>query len=1825
MKWDQMKYIFDETLPDIVGFSEHNRVISRMSRQNRPQEVIGKWQQRTVCRFSWLRNKINTTTYEMGGTGLVTMGKGSTHTIGSGEDAQGLGRWNWVTLQGKHDKITTIISIYRPGKNQITLEKQQAHTSEKRPSVAKSVGPQELWDKELISMIKTFQEKEHEIIVAGDWNDDLNNEDGTVQGMMRSIGMKEILISRYGKGPETYHTGTKTIDGIFATPGISIQQGGYTSHEESPSDHRWLWVDIAESTLLQRNRDDHAPPVERRATSKIPSVRNKFNELLEEQVHKHDLHTKIRDLYTEGEDKGTLTKKQEKIYDLIEERMKRAVKYADKHCRKVRRGKIPFSATAQEIMRKLRILKLVELRDRLRGSQNRPHTRKLERLARKYEYTGTLTFENSDSIRQALKNAKNEYNEFKPRAHELRENHLYIIAQEKAEEDTKGRTTDWHFAKLKGEEKIKSHFKHIRKYEGKSNRVGVEKVDIVQEDGSMNTVFNKEEVAGHIRIANIEKRQQARHTPLRSEPLLSLLGEQMEYDKWEEILNGTISLPVEGIEEGTRLWYEYVTTKPTKQFDFKWTTAEYCESWNKMDETKSSIPGIHAAHMKCLQPSSDAAEILSKLALLPLLTGYAPQSWMRGIDSMIPKKTVGECRPDKLRLILLFDARFNHNNKLIGKKMMEFAEEQGILAKEQFGSRKHKSAIEHAINKRLTLDISRQNKSTCIYIANDAKSCYDRILLMVAYLAMRDAGAPLNVALSSIKTLVNMRMHIKTAHGISRCSYGGPEWRMWPHGIGQGNGYGPAIWALISSPLLKIMRLKGYGTRINSPISMEKLNMSGFSFVDDTDQCEMTMANKDWQQHMNYTQKSLTLWESLLRTTGGAIEPSKSDWTKLKYKWYRGKAKLEGADPNDKLFMRSPDGVIQELVQKEPSDARETLGVWQTATGCEEKQTKELKVKIEKWGKNIQKSGINRKETATAVKITIGKSIRYPLGATTISQKDAKSINKVFRWASLGKMKVVRTAPALMTTSPVKFGGLGMDNDVYDNQVIDHTLALLSHGHTKTTTGTLLRISFEALAIEAGIGGDPGSFDVRNMTWITSNTWVGSTLLAYNKYNLELETSMTGLKTWNTRDDYIMEKAYDAIKGIDIILFNKVRLYLRVSTVSDISTANGREIDHNILRGKRSMSPTLSEYAYTWPNIPEPTPREIEIWYNTLSILFSITVNNPRLPEESDFKWDKCELKYAKWTTSLNGKYVYERQQKHWTRWKKETNVHRRRQSTLYAIKDTVETIDDRIRPVTVARIKDDHIIITHKGKTTSFEDSDQEKHAIGWMLPLLETTQQAERIFGQQIIQGRGILVSDGSYKNHRSSAAFTTVPDKVIKGSLTIPGNKHDQSSYRAELGGILSAIVFANSISKKFDILEGKCTMICDNKGALSASFGHKHINPRWQCYDILCMIRYHLANSPIKWKSKHVKGHQDRTTLYKDLDVVSQANVDVDELAKIELQRFRDIDEDQVLEGQCWQVKNMMNEDRIQGNVESSLRRIFYEEGMINYWKKKFGLPRDITPQEWDLMCKVHTSRSEWEHLFSVKLASGILPTKANMVMRKHGEDPSCPSCECEETTNHLLQCQSIEQKKTYAIEIDSFTNYLRNNTSWEIRGAILELIQAFRDQRDLIIHSNWGDNIVDTITEQFELGQRAFIGGMWVEGWITAQKVHHTTLKTRTHGTTVIAQMIIQVQKILRELWYSRNESLHENEHSRINKEKSRAYNIKIDTLYERKEKIHSRLLAQADRKYFCRNKQTLKQLRMTRKVRWVHDAEAILDKYDNENESEQVRTFRAYFMHRDDG
>lgn len=124
---------------------------------------------------------------------------------------------------------------------------------------------------------------------------------------------------------------------------------------------------------------------------------------------------------------------------------------------------------------------------------------------------------------------------------------------------------------------------------------------------------------------------------------------------------------------------------------------------------------------------------------------------------------------------------------------------------EQYGGRKHKSASDHSCYKCFTLDVIRQSGTAAIYIANDAKSCYDRIILMVAYLTMQTHRITETVAQSTIYMILNMKHYIRTAFGDSMECNGGEKWNIKLHEFGQGTSYRPALWKCISSPLLHIL------------------------------------------------------------------------------------------------------------------------------------------------------------------------------------------------------------------------------------------------------------------------------------------------------------------------------------------------------------------------------------------------------------------------------------------------------------------------------------------------------------------------------------------------------------------------------------------------------------------------------------------------------------------------------------------------------------------------------------------------------------------------------------------------------------------------------------------------------------------------------------------------------------------------------------------------------------------------------------------------------------------------------------------------------------
>jgi hypothetical protein len=1824
LKLDVLKHLYTSSDTDILLINEHN--LNTRNITEKPQDIMKNWVENTQGRFTQLQGREekewdNKSRYEDGGTGIVTNRRATAHIIAHGEDARKMGRWNWITVKGKKDTTTTIISIYKPNKNQRTYERQLAKM--RRIGIT-TMSAEQCWYEDLRLLIEWKKRENHDIIVGGDFNDDLNKRKGKVKEYMKTMGLTEALTERYGEGPATHNRGSTTIDGVFTTQRLNILQGGYVSEFESPGDHRFLWIDLKQNDIVGEAMDSRTPAVMRRATTKIPSVKESFRNKYEAKIEEYGLHKKMNKVYDYAIQHQDLDEEHQNLYEQIEEQVRRSVKYADKRCRKVRRGKVPFSDKAQKIRGEIEVKKLIIRRIRMTGRRGRPRMRKVCRLSEKYKYEGPKTFETMKEAEDSLKISYAKYGDFRPRAHEFRDTYLGRIASEFAEKDQK--SAEWHFKRLQQQEKVKEQARRVKASEGRGGRAGVTKVDIEQEDGSMTTEYDKEKMEEAIIEANKAKRLQADNTPFRQEPLQSLLGEQMDFEKWDNILNGNIQLPEEGIEEGTRLWYDYIQThNDATPMDLIWTTEEYFDSWKKMPENKSCLPGIHTVHLKCLDHTTKGAEVMSRLALIPLITGYAPKSMKYGVDSMIPKKAKGEHRPNKLRLILLMDARFNHNNKLIGRKMMEYGEKHGLLAEEQYGSRKAKSAIEHALNKRLIIDTTRQTKTDCVYIANDAKSCYDRILMMVAYLTMVEMGISKLAAKSSIACILDMKMKMRTSYGDSELTYGGEQWIKLPHGCGQGNGYGPAIWACISSPLLMILKRKGHGARITAPITKDVLFLSAISFVDDTDMVETALAKEAWEILLNRTQEGLDLWESLLRTTGGALEPTKSDWVAIRHEWKNGKSHLVKVPDPTHLTVRNPAGTRENLKQKRSNEARETLGVWQAPDGNEKTQTEKLIEKIDDWRENISTSRINRKDTTWAVRTTIGKSIRYPLAATTLSGKECEEVEKTLKKAAYGKMGVVRTAPQYLGSAPKEFGGLGIQSGILENQTIDQVIMTLRHGHTQTATGKLIRASAENLCVESGLPGDPYDLPAKDISWTTDNTWIQNSIKNMQEFGISMQSGIKGIKEWTTNDGFLMEEAAQFLRDkLHLAQFNKVRMHVQAATLSDILTADCRNISQDMYMAKKTrMTVTPSASAYAWPKVPPPSRAELRIWQSTLKLIFSVQNEDLRVQTDTERTWDEKNMQYFKWLISNDNQYLYRKEEGEWTKWRKDERVSRRQRYVMTA--DTVQAIPQQARPCSVT-IEQDIARLQSTGDQATFEEDRSEDNTFGWIIPSLQGHEEEEGIYARHIEQQQGEIVSDGSYKHNRTTSAFVVLPNKIINGSNTIPGEPDDQSSYRGELGGILASIVYTNSVCKKHNITAGKCKMYCDNKGALSASFGWKTPNPRWSCYDIVSLIRLQLAISPIKWEGIHIKGHQDDHTAYDDLDYIAQGNVDADRYAEAEMEIFRAISPHKI-DGTPWTIKHQGK--IIAGNTEKRIRKAIHESKMQEVWRKKFGLTREqAISTSWKAFKRNNRTMDEWKSVWMTKYNQRIGGVRKNMERRKHSTDSVCPCCEDTEDTDHILRCANEEIEEIYKSTTTEIHEWMETTSGTQVAHAFREVCDAIREQRPLENCEDLDPSIISAATGQVQLGQRAFIGGWWSREWLRIHTAYAKRTGQRNKNSIVwMSNAIIKYQDLIRSMWFERNDQLHHKETSEAATRGNIELNGRIDEIYTKLHRVapHRRMLTKDEKSFFSKSKEQHKGKKIKTKRKWVQDAEDVLEVYEQRTRGGQaMRDYIIYHL-RDPG
>jgi hypothetical protein len=331
-------------------------------------------------------------------------------------------------------------------------------------------------------------------------------------------------------------------------------------------------------------------------------------------------------------------------------------------------------------------------------------------------------------------------------------------------------------------------------------------------------------------------------------------------------------------------------------------------------------------------------------------------------------------------MIVLFPADCNYAFKHAGRKMMQYADQAKALAPEQYGSRKRHKAMDLALNKALMYAILCQLKRPGAVCSNNAKSCCDLIGHTQASLVMQQMGV-LKAMVDCIFTMLQEAIHqVCTGYGDSSLSYVKQRWLTPLHGIGQGNGAGPLIWArfwtFFCNPLIKCVFFC----------------FAGFAVIDDTDLLQTLHHNSTAQQVTNKLQRSLDIWEGVLSAPSGVIVPEKSFWYQIDFAWNGGnwRYKLIAESPGS-LSVRDISGFSGTLTRLEPFQSAKTLGIFLTPDGNMEQFKKLRRLAIE-WVEKMKLGNQSKNELWVALYFTLWRRLTYCLCVVRLSKAQWVSI-----------------------------------------------------------------------------------------------------------------------------------------------------------------------------------------------------------------------------------------------------------------------------------------------------------------------------------------------------------------------------------------------------------------------------------------------------------------------------------------------------------------------------------------------------------------------------------------------------------------------------------------------------------------------------------------------------------------------------------------------------------------------------------------------------------------------------------------------------------------
>jgi hypothetical protein len=1724
---------------------------------------------------------------QYGGTCTVVTDKWTGRIESSGSDPQGLGRWSYVRLNGKNGRRVTIVTVYQVCKQTVeragpkTAFMQQWHLL--RRAGTKDPNPRQSFCKDLDAFLTPLQAAGDELLVMGDLNEHLGHNTSGMNAVAAKFGLVDSTSYHHGIEGElaTYSRSNNRLDYILCTHGIatSIWRCGVLPFNfVISSDHRAVFIDVDIDEFLGGDPSPLMSLALRGIRSQNPKACVKYVTEMEKYMAEHHVYARVATL-SELTDTHGLTALLKKRWDGVDQDILRASLHAEKSVAK--RHKPPWSQALHQAA-----LRATYWRIALSGKRTaRDVTAVLEALYQVIDWAPKQPPPPNMSvpdIQAQLRHDQAELKKIRKDASSLRSDMLQERAAAEALAGNDEEATI--LRRLERAEATKACFGLLRKYLKPSSSGGLTKVQVadgVDANGTeiFKDVSESEEMFQLILERNFKHFGQANGTPFTEAPLKDWLGKYGETETGQAIINGDLrpTLDTGFPETQTVLDLLQPFDPPAEPVSPLVTSGDFKSFFAKWKENTSTSPsGKHLGHYKALLSpalvdNDDLTAAANRIidvhvALLNIAAqhGSPMERWKRIVSVMIEKKA-GNYQLNKLRTIHLFEADYNWLLGMIfGRRMVHGAEKQNHLHEGQWGSRPGRSAHDALLHKILTYEIARLTRTPLATFDNDAKSCYDRIVMSFALMLCQKHGVPQSMCMMAAMSLLAAEYSIKTKYGVSTGTYSSTDDHP-THGPGQGSRMAPALWLIICCLLFDAMTTLCHGAEFCNPSQTVSHKRIGDGFVDDVTNFRnfglAAMLAHDYGpvELASALQQEAQTWERLLYSTGGQLE-----LTKCLYYLMIFDSKPDGtptlrkaADMGTDLISMTTgkSATTTEIEHRDCSKAHRTLGLHPAPTGCQLTQAQELRTKSDRFAEGMAKAPLSQYEARTAYWMMWLPSMTYCLPCSYMTKNQLHHVQKKMTSTSLSKRGYSSKTSRAVVFGPRRFLGIG-DRHLYYEQGIGATLQLVKHIRSGSNLGTFLQIGLDWTQLHAGV-----SFSILENT-ITAlphleHGWFPMIRKFLGSTNASIHVSTTVLpRLLRANDCILMDDLLknDLFKTSAVKKIALCRLFLQVDSLAEICNPTGDCILPSVWKGERPVSKSRT----LWPRQVRPHEASWRIWRRFLKFVYLHPDKQKANKRSDDLRLEQPlgpwigdrHLEVRRWRTYLStdgdSLYHYRPEGLH-----RSSRADSRERHTHHFPRRSVpvQTLPTGVIPVQVqlastiailrpvpypAQIPDPCLPPVAPPPTDFFDMITNLPHWQSSILAHLESALPVNRL-KQLLESGEKLhlyLVSDGGAKDDLGSFGWELAVGRTILWNCMGPTFGLQPGSFRAESYGMLSVMLFLDHYFRFFQVEVSDNVdhlFYCDNQGLLKR-IGYA-MDPSWDnpnhClsaeYDLESGIVDVLHRLPVKFSYNHVKGHQDEEMDVEDLPWEAQMNCHADAYATDYLENWSEPSKI-VPFIPASNASIAIDGVTVTSHLARRLRQAASSPALEEHIMLKNGWNDWIFNSiDWDVQAKALNTLEYTQELFVTKLAHDLLPTRRHMHRIGKAESDLCPSClETIETAPHIFAC---ERRVTWQVTfLDSLRKLLAKlHTQPDLQMILMVgLDGALQDDPLFDMPTDHREASFELlVSSQNDIGWSHLLRGRFSHHWVQIQQ-HHIDHDDEISSKKFTGQRWLQ--KVLNHIW-----------------------------------------------------------------------------------------------------